>query len=61
MCSEYRCLFFCSHALDDPIPLEEDGREGLKFMGFALPENNGDETERYGMISVLSDYLTRLA
>ncbi|XP_061168162.1 trimethylguanosine synthase-like [Saccostrea echinata] len=35
-----------SHALDDSIDFEEDGREGLKFMGFALPDNNEDETGR---------------
>ncbi|XP_062607139.1 trimethylguanosine synthase-like [Saccostrea cucullata] len=35
-----------SHALDDSIEFEEDGREGLKFMGFALPENSKDETGR---------------
>jgi hypothetical protein len=53
------CVFISgSHALDDPIPMEEDGREGLKFMGFALAEDNGDETERYDMVYVLNDYLT---
>lgn len=35
-----------SHSQDD-VPLEEDGREGLKFMGFALTEDNEDTPERY--------------
>lgn len=34
-----------SHSQDD-VPLEEDGREGLKFMGFALTEDNKDTPER---------------
>ena len=42
-------VFVYSHAQDDPCPTdEEDGREGLKFMGFALPENE-DEMERYAI------------
>lgn len=36
-----------SHSQDD-VPLEEDGREGLKFMGFALTEDNENTPERYG-------------
>ena len=42
-------VFVYSHAQDDPCPTdEEDGREGLKFMGFALPENE-EEMERYAI------------